>query len=72
MDFICRFENLQQDFNIVCDKIGVPPRKLLHHNETRNRRRGKPYWEYYNDDTRDLVAEIYAEDIEAFGYEFGK
>jgi hypothetical protein len=23
IDFICRFENLQEDFNVVCDKIGI-------------------------------------------------
>ena len=66
IDRIIRFENLQQDFNLVCDEVGERRQQLPHTNKT-NR---KHYSEYYNQKTIDIVSQKYHKDIEYFDYQF--
>lgn len=96
VDFIGRFENIQDDFAYVCDKLNIkeiilPHRnkstsifdkrdnnlnKILHSTRAKfsiNHRKNtfKRYTDYYDTESIDFVANIYKNDIETFGYEFG-
>jgi hypothetical protein len=79
VDFIGRFENLQNDFDIACEELGIPNKKLPHVNKAKDavteqdlRHTFRHYTEYYDDETKQKVDSIYNKDIFEFGYEFGK
>jgi len=67
VDYIGRFERLQQDFDEVSRRLGRPPVALARSNASRH----APYAEYYTPATADMVARHYARDIAHFGYRFG-
>lgn len=66
VDFVARLENINQDFQEIRNRIGLPPATFPHSNAKWHRH----YSHYYDPATRDLAAEYYARDIEAFGYRF--
>lgn len=66
MDFIGKFESLQDDFNVICNKVQITNITLPHMWKTIHR----DYKEYYNERAIQMVASKYAEDIEKFNYSF--
>jgi chondroitin 4-sulfotransferase 11 len=74
LDFIGRFETREADLVYISDKIGIEldPNFSVKAKEMQKTRSKKHYTEYYNEETKQIVAEKYAKDIEYFGYEFGK
>lgn len=65
-DFICRFENLQNDFFKVCNILNIPPKIIPHH----NRSSYKHYSLYYDKETYKIVTEKYQKDLDYFKYSF--
>ncbi|WP_235736946.1 sulfotransferase family 2 domain-containing protein [Nocardioides alcanivorans] len=66
-DFVGRIENFHADVNTVRERLGLEPLVEI---PRANKSSHGPYQDYYNATTRQKVAEVYAADIEAFGYEF--
>ena len=67
LDFIGYYENLEADFAFICRKLQLKA-TLLQAN--RNLSREKDYREYYTDEARKIVAQVYADDLQVLGYAF--
>ncbi len=65
VDFIIRFENLNDDFDKVCKKIGKSG-KLKHIKSTKH----KHYRDYYDENSKKIIETWFQKDIENFGYRF--
>jgi len=70
IDFVGKVENLQEDFNLVCNKIGISAPKLPCINKTKTQSSRKHYTSYYSAENAEFVAELYAQDIDKFTYKF--
>lgn len=78
LDFVGRFENLHGDLATAMHRMQQASTDsgssqpffdritLKHHNDSVH----GPYCDYYDTETRDIVASRFARDIELFGYEF--
>jgi hypothetical protein len=67
VDYVGRFENINNDFDYICSQLGIKA-NLPHDNRTSEKR--KQYHSYYSDETREIVAGVYKKDIEMFGFRF--
>ncbi|MGD2138191.1 MAG: sulfotransferase family 2 domain-containing protein [Gammaproteobacteria bacterium] len=68
VDYIGRYENLQQDFAHVCRTIGTGNRHLPHKRRAVDRK--KDYRSYYSDALAEQVGDYFQRDIEALDYRF--
>ena len=66
VDYIMRFESLEEDFHRVCKEINVSPEKLPH----RNKSTREHYRHYYDEELKELVYSTHKDEIEYFGYKF--
>jgi len=66
VDFVGRFERLLEDFKKVCQRLELGDIELPRTNATVH----DHYSRYYNNETKKIVADHYAKDIDFFGYVF--
>lgn len=67
VDFVIRYEALQEGYDQVCDLIGKPRMPLPVVNATT---RNRDYRTYFNPVTRSLAEDHFKDDLSTFGYEF--
>ena len=65
-DCVGRVEEMQESYDAICVRIGIPSRPLEQVNSTR---RGD-YRQYYDQQLIDGVSDLYRRDLDLFGYGF--
>jgi len=66
VDYVGQFENLQQAWDDICDRLGRE-RSTLPHVKKSSR---TDFRDYYDSETRKIVGDYFSADIELFGYTF--
>jgi len=66
VDFIGRFESLEDDFKKMCERAGLPEITLGKFNSSKH----DTYRQYYTDETRDIISARFKRDLEEFDYAF--
>ena len=67
IDFVGRYETLDDDFEHIVREIGLPPQTRLPRLQVAP---GRNHASYYTSKTRAIVKQRYARDLELFEYEF--
>ena len=66
LDFVGRYENIKEDFNNVCEEIGIPERYIdlgfEHKQDLIN------YKDYYCDESKKIIDNIFDMDFKTFNY----
>lgn len=68
VDYVGRFEALEETMRHVCEVIGRSYRPLPHENRSIR----KDYRFYYDDESAQIVERMFKEEIELFGYRFDR
>ena len=65
VDYLAYFETIEDDFTRICSVLNIDSELGRHNINPGNSYRGA-----YDDDSRDIVAEVYSTDIQLLGYDF--
>ena len=67
LDFVGRFDRMQQDVEYISQQIGIPTPTIPHLNSTIHNH----YTTYYNDKSIQTVYQLFKDDIDKYEFEFG-
>lgn len=67
LDFVARFESLESDFTEIAKTIGLASKALPRKAQSKDR---GPYDQYYSDELKAIVGDLYQNDISEYGYGF--
>lgn len=70
VDFVGLYENVDQDFQKAMKEIGIKEKISLPKANVSKKKVERGYRQFFNDETRDRMAEWYEPEISAFGYKF--
>jgi KRAB domain-containing zinc finger protein len=70
--FVGKLENLYDDLKLLCQKINIPfdESTILHRKKSDNHNEIKQYKDFYDMETKLMVEEMYADDLQTFHYKF--
>jgi hypothetical protein len=71
-NYYIRYENLKNDIIFVLDKLGITDYDIndLPNHKSNYNPRDRCYQSYYDDETKEIVTNLFKIEIEMFGYEF--
>lgn len=69
VDTIIHYESLEDDYNKICHQLGLPANQLPRM-KGGIRKGGYHYSEYYDEESKEIVAEMHKNDIRFFNYKF--
>ena len=70
VDFVGRYEKLEEDLKHALGQVGLTLDQPLPRAKTTFRKSAKPYRDYYDSDTREIVGDWYAREIKLLDYAF--
>lgn len=68
VDFLGRYENIEQDFAAIGQKLGIEGLKLQSHEKQGKKQLN--YADYYGEQERKLADQLLSQELELFGYNF--
>ena len=70
VDFIGKFESLEEDVSTVIETLNLDVNKSLKHKNPSKKRQNKDYKNYYDQESRRLVENYFDQDLELGSYSF--